>query len=115
MLRDHLLCKHDPSFQRFLPLLSLSNDSNNFGESSRCPISRRSLFGKDDALLASRNIPNERGCHVACHKTFEDFRFLTIHPEIRTSWPMQDTQLGQFGPRLEVCPRNQRLKTLEQP
>src|SRR6516162_9766492 len=28
---------------------------------------------------------------------------------------MQDAQLGQFGPRLEVCPRNQRLKTLEQP
>jgi len=52
---------------------------------------------------------------VACHKAFQDFRFLTVYPEIRTSWAMQDAQLGQFDPRLEVCPRNQRLKALEQP
>src|SRR5215469_10011373 len=77
------------------------------------PISRRSFFGKHDALLASSNIPNERGRHVACHKAFQDFRFLTVYPEIRTSWAMQDAQLGEFGPRLEVCPRNQRLKALE--
>src|SRR5262249_28275651 len=50
-----------------------------------------------------------------CHKAFQDFRFLTVYPEIRTSWAMQDAQLGQFGARLKVCPRNQRLKALEQP
>jgi hypothetical protein len=33
-LGEHLLCKHELPFQRFLPLLSLSNDSNNFGESA---------------------------------------------------------------------------------
>src|SRR5215471_20854799 len=44
-----------------------------------------------------------------------NLRFLTVYPEIRTSWAMQDAQLGQFDPRLEVCPRNQRLKALEQP
>jgi hypothetical protein len=31
---DSLLCKHEPLVQRFLPLLLLSNDSNNFGESA---------------------------------------------------------------------------------
>jgi hypothetical protein len=33
-LGEHLFCKHEPWLQRFLPLLLLSNDSNNFGESA---------------------------------------------------------------------------------
>ena len=33
-LGEHLLCKHEPTFQRFLPLLTLSYVSNNFGESA---------------------------------------------------------------------------------
>jgi len=33
-LGEHLLCKHEPAFQRILPLLSPSSVSNNFGESA---------------------------------------------------------------------------------
>jgi hypothetical protein len=31
---EHILCKHEPPSQRFLPLLNVSNVSNNFGESA---------------------------------------------------------------------------------
>jgi hypothetical protein len=31
---EHLLCKHGPWFQHFLPLLDLLNVPNNFGESA---------------------------------------------------------------------------------
>src|SRR5437667_8164664 len=34
ILGEHLLCKHEPSFQAFRPLLSVSNIFNNFGESA---------------------------------------------------------------------------------
>jgi aryl-alcohol dehydrogenase len=34
ILGEHLLCKHEPSFQAFRPLLCVSNIFNNFGESA---------------------------------------------------------------------------------
>ena len=33
-LGEHLLCKHEPPFQAFHPLLCVSNVFNNFGESA---------------------------------------------------------------------------------
>src|SRR6266550_2625752 len=33
-LGEHLLCKHEPAFQSFHPLLCAFNVSNNFGESA---------------------------------------------------------------------------------
>jgi hypothetical protein len=54
----------------------------------RALLASRSFFSKHDALRLPRNIPIERGRHMACHKAFQDFRFLTVRPEIRTSWAM---------------------------